>query len=759
MNLARLKISIRGAVQGVGFRPFIYRLAREMGIKGWVINSSIGVFIEAENEKSVLDCFLLKIEKEKPVHAIINSLEFSYLDPVNFKQFEIKKSEETKEVSAFILPDIAVCDECVTEMNNPADRRYRYPFINCTNCGPRFSIIEKLPYDRPNTTMKSFEMCDRCKSEYEDPLNRRFHAQPIACPDCGPWIELRDNLNRQISTHKDALIEVVNKLKNGKIIALKGLGGYQLIVDATNEKSVQILRDRKQREEKPFALMFPTIESIKSVCQVSHFEERSLKSAESPIVILEQLKDKQNLAPNIAPDNPYLGVMLPYTPLHHLLLQELSFPIVATSANLSDEPIVIDDKQAFQKLAGIADFFLVHNRPIRRHVDDSIIRVIMGQELVTRRARGYAPLPISLNLKSSMDKTFIAGGAHLKNTVAVSINNNIFISQHIGDLETNEALKTYENIINDFQQLYNVKSMQAVCDLHPDYLSTKYIKHNYSNEIQVQHHQAHIAACRAENQVTGAAVGVSWDGTGFGEDGSIWGGEFFISDDKSFKHLGQLRKFSLPGGDQAVKEPRRSAIGLLFKIYGKNLFNMELSILDQFSKKEIIILKQMLIKQINCPQTSSAGRLFDSVSALLNLKSKCNFEGQAAMMLEYAADINEKGYYPFEITGHDFYIIDWQQMIEKILIEIKNKINRNIIAAKFHNTLVEIICQTVAKAGLKKVVLSGGCFQNAILLSGTIKRLQENNYKVYRHQRIPPNDGGISLGQVVIAAQKLGYKV
>lgn len=757
LQINRIKITICGAVQGVGFRPFIYRLATEMDLRGWVINSSSGVFIEAEGKKSILDNFVLRIEKEKPPHSIINSLEFSFLDPIGFDTFEIRKSEESDEISAFILPDINVCNECLKEMYDPENRRYLYPFINCTNCGPRFSIIESLPYDRPNTSMKIFEMCEQCRAEYEDPQNRRFHAQPIACHDCGPWIELWDEAGNKIVSHDNGLKETINHINSGKIIALKGLGGFQLIVDATNGNAVQRLRDRKHREEKPFALMFPTLDSVKAICQVSGFEERLLLSAESPIVLLKHHLKDSNLAENVAPENPNLGIMLPYTPLHHMIMKELDKPIIATSANLTEEPMVIDEKIALQKLKGIADYFLIHNRPIRRHVDDSIVRVIMGQELVLRRARGYAPLPISLNAKTNIGKSFLAGGAHLKNTVALSSKNNIFISQHIGDLETDEALTTFSEVIDDFAHLYDTHELQPVCDLHPEYLSTKYMKQNYPDVIQVQHHQAHIAACRAENQVSGKAIGISWDGTGYGTDGSIWGGEFFISNDNGFEHIGQLRKFKLPGGDQAVKEPRRSALGLLFEIYGAKLFDKKLKILNLFSKSEINVLKQMLIKNINCPITSSAGRLFDGIAALLNIRSTINFEGQAAMMLEFSVDMSQESFYPFEIINEDVYIVDWEPILKSILTDIGSGEKREIIAAKFHNTLVEIICTVVEKVGIDKVVLSGGCFQNIILLSKTIKRLEEKDFNVYRHQRIPPNDGGISLGQVVVAAQKLGH--
>ena len=524
----RVKITIHGAVQGVGFRPFIFRLASELNLKGFVLNSSAGVQIEAEGEKYILDSFVLRIEKEKPKAAIINSLEFSFLDETGFNKFEIVKSNDADEKTTLIVPDIAVCDDCLNELYDPNDRRYLYPFINCTNCGPRFSIINSLPYDRPNTSMYEFEMCDDCRKEYEDPANRRFHAQPVACPKCGPHIELWDSSGNLISKNHSTINNAIEKIKEGKIIALKGIGGFQLIVDATDIKAVDELRIRKHREEKPFAVMFPNIESVKEICVVNDFEERLLLSPEAPIVLLKKHVNKdieKIISPSVAPGNPYLGVMLAYSPLHHLLLNELGKPIVATSANISEEPIIIDENEALNKLKNIADYYLVNNRKIVRHVDDSIVRVILGREMVLRRARGYAPLPIQNKINLNGNKILAVGG-HLKNTIALSVGNNIFSSQHIGDLSTQEAEKTFEDVINDFEKLYEVKTDNIVSDLHPDYISTKFAKTKNKNLTQVQHHTAHIAACVAENQIDDEVLGVSWDGTGYGTDGNIWGGNF-----------------------------------------------------------------------------------------------------------------------------------------------------------------------------------------------------------------------------------------
>jgi len=760
--IQRVSIVIRGAVQGVGFRPFIYRLATELQLKGFVLNSPTGVFIEAESEKEILNTFLLRIEKEKPIHAIIQSMEFSFLDVVGYTQFEICDSETNGKTSAFILPDIAVCDDCLKEMFDPNDRRYLYPFINCTNCGPRFSIIESLPYDRPGTSMKIFEMCDDCKQEYDNPLDRRFHAQPIACPKCGPHIELITHSGKILSRNNNTILATADKIRQGKIVALKGLGGYQLICRADDENIIAELRKRKNREGKPFALMFPDLESIKEVCEVFPFEERLLKSPESPIVLLKRKEEGNQILvhSSIAPGNPTLGVMLPYTPLHHLLLKELQIPIIATSGNLSEEPMCITEEEAFQRLKNIADYFLIHNRPIVRHVDDSIVRVMMDREIVMRRARGYAPLPVELNCETE-NETYLAVGGHLKNTVALSSGKNVFVSQHIGDLSTQEAFSAFQNVVNDFKNLYEAKDILAVADLHPDYLSTKFEKNNFENISFVQHHQAHVASCYAENKLEGTALGVSWDGTGYGLDGTIWGGEFFRFDDSSFMHFAQFRKFPLPGGDLAIKEPGRSAVGLLFEIFGEKLFEEKIEFINIFSEQEKKILLQMLKNKINSPLTSSVGRLFDAVAFLTGFKRTTSYEGEAAMMLEFAAAPAISDYYPFDLLPGEVLIIDWQKMIETILDEMKNNVSPKIISAKFHNTLVESICSVAEKSHEEKIVLSGGVFQNAYLLEHTVHRLRTSGFNPYWHQRIPTNDGGISLGQVAIAMnqKKLGLGI
>jgi hydrogenase maturation protein HypF len=765
----RLHIIIRGAVQGVGFRPFIYRLATEIGLTGYVLNSPNGVFIEVDGEKSALDRFVLRIEKEKPPRAIINSMEFSFLDPAGFTKFEIKESKQDGEISTLILPDIAVCDDCLSEMFDPHDRRHLYPFINCTNCGPRFSIIESIPYDRPNTSMKIFEMCEDCRREYENPLERRFHAQPIACPVCGPHIELWDAQGDRISKLHIALIDAAKAIHDGKIVALKGLGGFQLLCDARNNEVVARLREHKHREEKPFALMFPNIGSVKNVCKVSNLEERLILSPESPIVLLIRNQPSHiayhtsHISPLVAPMNPYLGIMLPYTPLHHLLMKQLSFPVVATSGNLSEEPMCIDEYEALERLKDIADYFLVHNRPIVRQVDDSIVRIILEREMVLRRARGYAPLPIMLDYSTAKEdqkqKSILAVGAHLKNTIAISKNNNVFISQHIGDLETEEAYAAFTKIIDDFKKLYNTDHVEIVSDLHPDYLSTKYAQEIKDEPQKVQHHIAHVAACRAENQVQGEALGVAWDGTGYGLDGTIWGGEFFRCDEESYKRVGTFKQFRLPGGKVAIKEPRRSALGILFEAYGNSIFEkqnwiLKHQLIQMFSESELNTLKKMLNKNINSPVTSSVGRLFDAVASLIGISQHTKFEGQSAMMLEFAADVSVVDSYDFTIDEGSLLIFNWKPMVEQIFDDLRHEVDKSIISAKFHNTLARTILATAKKFGENKVLLSGGCFQNAFLLERTVDILKSENIFVYWHQRIPPNDGSISLGQIAIAMNK-----
>ncbi|HUZ07163.1 MAG TPA: carbamoyltransferase HypF [Candidatus Paceibacterota bacterium] len=780
----RVKLALRGAVQGVGFRPFVHRLATELSLTGWVRNSPQGVFVEAESPRPALEQFLRRIESEKPPRSFIQSMETAWLDAVGFTGFEIRASETDGEKTSLVLPDIATCPDCLREIFDPQNRRHRYPFTNCTSCGPRFSIIEALPYDRANTSMKNFAVCPACRAEYDDPRDRRFHAQPNACPVCGPRLEFWDSAGEKIFGGNEALLATARAICNGKIVAVKGLGGFHLMADARNEKAVELLRERKHREEKPLALMFPSLENVKYVCEVSPLEERLLLSPEAPIVLLRCQRQSQisnlkfQIAKGVAPGNPNLGVMLPSNPLHHLLLAKINFPVVATSGNLSDEPICTDEREALERLGGIADFFLVHNRPIVRHMDDSIVRVMLGREMILRRARGYAPLPIQPRsaecgkrnaargdarpTKTPNSEIILAVGAHLKNSVALAVGENVFISQHIGDLETEPAHNAFRRVIADFEKLYEATPEIVAADLHPDYLSTKFAGElKNARHIGVQHHIAHVLSCMAENEVAPPALGVAWDGTGYGTDGTIWGGEFFLVTKKSCGRVAHLRPFRLPGGDKAVKEPRRAATGLLYEMSGDAIFGRnDLATIAAFSKSELAALRTMLKAKINSPATSSIGRLFDAVASLIGLRQTMRFEGQTAMELEFALDgiETDERYNLSLVTRHSSLILDWQPMIEAILDDVKAGVSAGKISAKFHNALAEAMVTIAKSFGLDRVALSGGCFQNRYLTERVVRRLREEKFQPYWHQRVPTNDGGIALGQIFAARNNLDLK-
>ncbi len=769
----RLRVVLRGAVQGVGFRPFVYRLAQTFGLAGWVVNSSSGVFIEVEAARSTLEAFLDALQREKPPRAFIQSLEHSYLDPVGYRTFEIEESDAAGEKTALVLPDIATCADCLREIFDPSNRRYLYPFTNCTHCGPRYTIIEALPYDRLHTSMKKFQMCARCRHEYEHPENRRFHAQPNACPQCGPAVELWDTHGTTLARHHAALQQAADAIRDGRIVAVKGIGGFHLVVDARNEEAVQRLRRKKHREEKPFALMYKNLASVRQVCEVSPVEERLLQSPEAPIVLLRRKAVVQGSgtnglpAPSVAPNNPSLGIMLPYSPLHHILMRELGFPIVATSGNLSDEPMCIDEHEALKRLHGIADLFLVHDRPIVRHADDSIVREMGGREMMLRRARGFAPLPVPLPEPEATDRQpTLAVGAHVKNSVALMVGRNAFISQHIGDLETFEAYEAFKRVIADLGRLYETHPVKFVCDLHPDYLSTRYAQLASSGVTElrslteVQHHIAHVASCMAENDVQGNVLGVSWDGTGYGTDGTIWGGEFFVYAAHAFKRVATFRQFRLPGGEAAINEPRRTAMGVLFEVMGDEAFRRkDIASVSAFSREELAVIRQMLEKKFNSPLTSSVGRLFDAVASLVAVRQYVRHEGQAAMELEYAiGSLATSDAYPFTLavqhkpgSGSELLTVDWEPAVHALLNDLSRKEEVSAIAARFHNMLVEAVIAIAENIGEERVVLSGGCFQNKYLTERLIARLRQAGFRPYWHQRVPPNDGGIALGQLFVA--------
>ena len=749
----RAAIEIHGTVQGVGFRPFVYRLARDLDLAGWVRNDADGVFIEVEGPVVRVERFLDRLTSELPTVAAIDELDVDWSEPRGAVGFEILHSEASGEPTAVILPDLATCVECMVDVDDPTDRRFRYPFTNCTNCGPRFSIIRALPYDRPNTTMASFAMCDACRAEYGDPLDRRFHAQPTACPECGPRLAWRDREGAPATVGDDALTRAVATVAGGGVVAIKGIGGFQLVVDATDTEAVERLRERKHRPTKPFAVMVGDTGRADAIARVTEDEGRTLRSPQAPIVLLPR-RDEGVLSPSVAPDNPLVGVMLPTTPLHHLLVREVGVPIVVTSGNLTDEPICVDEHEAMSRLAEIADGYLIHDRPIERHVDDSVARTIDGAIRTVRRARGYAPLPIAL---SESIPPIVAVGAHLKNTVAVSVGRNVFVSQHIGDLETLEAEAAFQRVVADLMRMYRVRPEIVAHDLHPGYRSTTHAlseaMFGSATRVPVQHHHAHLASCLVDNGHPGPALGVTWDGSGHGTDGTVWGGEFLLGDASRFERVAHLLEFRLPGGDAAIREPRRSAASVL-SVAGVPLETSQPG-LESFSPGELDVLGRMLASGLNAPVTTSAGRLFDAVAAILGLSARSTFEGEAAMALEHAADEASDPYrMPIEeIDGRR--VLDWRPMIRAILGDRSTGVSVGVIAGRFHATLAQAIVDVAVSVDHPVVALTGGCFQNRLLTEATAEKLRRAGFEVLVHRRVPPNDGGISVGQVAVAAASI----
>ncbi len=754
-SISLSRISVRGVVQGVGFRPFVYQVAARHNLRGWVCNTSEDVKIEVEGEAKDIDEFVKELREQAPPQSHIEDIKIAPGIPQNYEKFEIRESVAEAGKYQLVSPDIATCPDCLKEISDPKDRRYRYPFTNCTNCGPRFTIIKDIPYDRPNTTMQSFKMCPACRREYNDPLNRRFHAQPNACPVCGPQLELVDAKGKAVVC-EDIIVKTAALLKEGKIVAVKGLGGFLLACDATSERTVNRLRQRKNRPAKPLAVMVADIDEIKRHCEVNDEEEKLLKSSGSPIVLVKW-ENESKITKAVAPGLKYLGVMLPYTPLHHLLLNEVELPLVMTSGNLSEEPIAKDNDEALRRLGGIADYFLMHNRDIYARYDDSAMVVEQGIARFTRRARGYAPYPIHLPYQS---KQILGCGAEEKNTFCLTRDNYAFVSQHIGDMENIETLEHYVNTIALYKKLFRIEPEVIAHDMHPEYLPTKYAKELAAKEGQklfaVQHHHAHIASCLADNGVKGPVIGVALDGTGYGTDGHIWGGEFMVADEKEFKRAAHLEYLPLPGGALAIRKPYRAAIGYLLAL-GIDL-DKKLPFLKQVDTEEIAVIKTQVEKGFNTPLTSSMGRLFDAVAALSGVRGVIEYEAQAAIdleMLAYDAP-NENGYYPYSLEKKDgISMIKVRYLLEVIIKDILNATPKSIIAARFHNTVAQMIleiCQSIAtETGIKRAALSGGVFQNRLLSRKTVSLLESAGFEVYTHRQVPCNDGGISLGQAVIA--------
>ena len=747
----RVRILLYGTVQGVGFRPFAHRQASRLGIGGWVANSARGVTIEAQGQEDRLDEFVEALRDSSPENATIERLVIEEVALQDDQAFVVRQSETSGMRGAQIVPDLAVCEQCLGELFDPDNRRYRYPFINCTQCGPRYSIVESLPYDRSRTTMRTFEMCAACHGEYDNPANRRFHAQPNACPECGPQITLCDHAGRILAQRDDALLAAVLALRQGHCVAVKGIGGFHLMVDAGNEVAVRRLRKVKGRDEKPFAVMCPTLADVRELCHVSAAEAQLLTDRARPIVLLR--KNGDSLAPSVAPDNARLGVMLPYSPLHHLLLHELGFSLVVTSGNVSDEPIVSDEHEALERLNGVAELFLVHDRPIARPLDDSVAQVVLGEPQVLRRARGYAPEPVSAEKTAD---GILAFGAHLKSTIALTCAAGAVLSHHLGDLETVRAREAHAQAAADLLRLYAGRPRLAVCDPHPDYASTRAAEKCGLPVVTVQHHVAHVAACMAEHSLVPPILGVAWDGVGYGTDGTIWGGEFIAVDESGWRRVAHLREFRLPGGEAAVREPARAALGMLYEVFGEEAVAMtDLAPVARFSSSERQVLLKMLRNGVNSPKTTSAGRLFDGFAAMCGLRQASSYEGQAAATLEWCAQghVSDTEYRVSLREGVDgCLVVDWEPLLIDAIAALRAGQPAGAVAASLHRGLASAIAQVAQRLGAQRVALTGGCFQNTLLTEKTVAALRAVGCEPYWHRRVPPNDGGIAFGQVAWAA-------
>ncbi|MDZ7392781.1 MAG: carbamoyltransferase HypF [candidate division KSB1 bacterium] len=765
----RAQIRITGVVQGVGFRPFLYRLATEHGIVGTVRNDAHGVLVDAQGDNGSLSAFLHEIRQSPPPLARITDITVEYLPPARFTGFQIVASEADIERSVLIAPDVATCDDCLQELFDPTDRRYRYPFINCTNCGPRFTITADVPYDRPNTTMASFAMCPDCQREYNDPLDRRFHAQPNACPVCGPRLWLLDERGAPLET-PDPVGMAVELLRQGLVVAVKGLGGFHLAVDATDDAAVRRLRARKHREEKPLAVMSPDLAAVQEFAMVSRAEQQLLQSRERPIVLLRK-KQPCRIAEAVAPGNAFVGVMLPYTPLHHLLLRGNFLALVMTSGNLSEEPIAKDNDEAVRRLQGIADYFLVHNRDILVRSDDSVLRVVDGRATPIRRSRGYVPLPLLLE---EGHRATLGCGAELKNTICILRGRHAFLSQHVGDLENAETMQFFEECVAHLQRILQVKPEVVAYDLHPRYLATQWaLDRANARLVGVQHHHAHIAACLAENRVSGPVIGLALDGTGYGTDGTVWGGEFLVADTRRFVRKGHMRPVRMPGAEKAIRQPWRMALAYLSDAYEEEMWRLPLPVLlDHRSAARPLV--EAMKAGVNAPLTTSCGRLFDGVAAIAGGRRIVSFEGQAAMEWEMAmyhlvgpeeasSDLEraaEEAYACDVRDTPDGLILDYRRLVKGVVGDVLAGVEVPLISRRFHAglcvALAKVCVRLREQTGLQTVALSGGCFQNVYLSTVLPRMLTAAGFEVLVHRLLPPNDGCISLGQAVVASQVHG---
>jgi hydrogenase maturation protein HypF len=755
-NYVARRMNVYGVVQGVGFRPFVYQLANRHRLKGEIANTGSGVSVHVEGARRDIESFSRDLVENCPPLAHITEISITHEHIENFKDFNISQSRGQTAVSTLISPDVSICAECLRELFDPENRRYHYPFINCTNCGPRYTIIDNIPYDRPNTAMKQFKMCSKCQAEYDDPRNRRFHAQPNACAACGPHVALYDRAGGVVES-RNPVEQVAALLRQGCLLAVKGLGGFHIAADAENKDAVARIRQRKLREEKPFAIMSYDVSHVRRYAHIVPEEELLLTSSRRPIVILKK-RMPNSISEGVSPRNNYFGVMLPYTPLHYLILSYGFTALVMTSGNLSEEPIAIDNDDAFNRLSGIADYFLIHNRDIYLRSDDSIAKRTAGQGRLIRRSRGYVPAPVFLKNKVPH---ILACGAEQKNTICLTKGDQAFLSQHIGDLDNLATYDFFKLTIDYMERLLDIHPEIMACDLHPDYLSTVYaLKQEQIQKLQVQHHHAHIISCMAENKLDGRVIGLSFDGTGYGTDNTIWGGEILIADAARFSRAASLSPVRMPGSASAIKEPWRMAVSYLYDSFGEAFWNLDLPLFEQIDKNRIAILLEMISKKINAPYTSSLGRLFDGIASIVGLRNYVSFEGQAAMELEMVAEKKTEASYDYEWVSDKIYRVMPQPIVCGVARDMEKRRNPAEISAKFHLTLIRLfseLCKVIRDdSGLNRIVLSGGVFQNSIFLTGLIESLEEKGFDVFSHSQVPTNDGGISLGQALIAAATLG---